>query len=263
MPPPPAATIPEEEEKQEVSEPPEKEEAETEPEEQEREPESEPELETTLGIPKVPAEGYYNKVEGVTSLQKVVCYFSIYFVDQSSPTHTSTTVLTQHVSFWDRKKKGVFYPWDTYNGCRALGFNSIFSLSYALAFHLLHASYWTSVRGGAREIYVYHTPYTLSCPHSHTHPTERLLGSSTHSCLSTSTASIAPNMAVTLARMTTMAISASRRWRRISRNMTSKQDVAFSFFDYNYCLTTLTYTHTTSIGKGTRKMHLRMVTCFA
>jgi peroxygenase len=25
-----------------------------------------------------------------------------------------------------------------------LGFSSIFSLSYALAFHLLHASYWTS-----------------------------------------------------------------------------------------------------------------------
>lgn len=48
------------------------------------------------------------------------------------------------MSFWDRRKTGVFYPWDTYNGCRALGFNPLFALSYALAFHLLHASYWTS-----------------------------------------------------------------------------------------------------------------------
>lgn len=54
-------------------------------------------------------------------------------------THTS-----QHVSFWDRKERGVFYPWDTYSGCRALGFNPPFALSYALAFHLLHISYWTS-----------------------------------------------------------------------------------------------------------------------
>lgn len=32
-------------------------------------------------------------------------------------------------------------------GLRALGFNSIFSVAVALAFHILHASYWTSVRG--------------------------------------------------------------------------------------------------------------------
>ena len=52
---------------------------------------------------------------------------------------------TQHVSFWDRRKTGVIYPWDTYNGFRALGFCSLVAVSYALAFHLLHTSYWTSV----------------------------------------------------------------------------------------------------------------------
>lgn len=31
-------------------------------------------------------------------------------------------------------------------GLRALGFNGVFSVAVALAFHVLHASYWTSVR---------------------------------------------------------------------------------------------------------------------
>jgi peroxygenase len=48
------------------------------------------------------------------------------------------------VSFWDRAKTGVIYPWNTYDGCRALGFNPLFALTYALAFHLLHTSWWTS-----------------------------------------------------------------------------------------------------------------------
>lgn len=42
------------------------------------------------------------------------------------------------------KNTGALYPWDTYDGCRALGFSPLFAISSALAFHLLHASYWTS-----------------------------------------------------------------------------------------------------------------------
>ncbi|KAJ3131197.1 hypothetical protein HK101_004787, partial [Irineochytrium annulatum] len=37
------------------------------------------------------------------------------------------TVLQQHVEFFDRQKRGVIWPWDTYNGFRAVGFNPAFS----------------------------------------------------------------------------------------------------------------------------------------
>jgi hypothetical protein len=68
----------------------------------------------------------------------------------SLPHKCLPTLITQHVSFWDRHKTGVIYPWDTYNGFRALGFCSLVAVSYALAFHLLHTSYWTSVSSWKR-----------------------------------------------------------------------------------------------------------------
>ncbi|KAI8818706.1 Caleosin related protein-domain-containing protein [Fimicolochytrium jonesii] len=69
-----------------------------------------------------------------------------------SPSHkTSTnnvntrglTPLQKHVGFWDRNKDGVIWPWETYAGFYALGFNPIISFTSALAFHILHVSYPT------------------------------------------------------------------------------------------------------------------------
>ncbi|KAI8816004.1 Caleosin related protein-domain-containing protein [Fimicolochytrium jonesii] len=69
-----------------------------------------------------------------------------------SPSHTTSsnnvnthglTPLQKHVGFWDRNKDGVIWPWETYAGFYALGFNPIISFTSALAFHILHVSYPT------------------------------------------------------------------------------------------------------------------------
>ncbi|CDZ96256.1 EF-hand domain pair [Phaffia rhodozyma] len=41
------------------------------------------------------------------------------------------------------RKTGVIFPTDTYNGFRALGFNTFIALQSALAFHILHVSFPT------------------------------------------------------------------------------------------------------------------------
>ncbi|KAI8587773.1 Caleosin related protein-domain-containing protein [Geranomyces variabilis] len=53
------------------------------------------------------------------------------------------TPLQKHVGFWDRNKDGLIYPWETFAGFYALGFNPLLALVSALAFHILHVGYPT------------------------------------------------------------------------------------------------------------------------
>ncbi|OAA40413.1 caleosin domain containing protein [Beauveria brongniartii RCEF 3172] len=57
-------------------------------------------------------------------------------IDNWSEQHKNSTVLQQHLDFFDRDKDGIIWPFDTYIGFRRLGFSIWFSLLSVFIIHV-------------------------------------------------------------------------------------------------------------------------------
>ncbi|XP_052622816.1 peroxygenase isoform X2 [Lactuca sativa] len=50
--------------------------------------------------------------------------------------HNNMSVLQQHVAFFDQDNNGIIFPWETFKGCRDLGFNAFASFLFMVLIHM-------------------------------------------------------------------------------------------------------------------------------
>ncbi|KAK6242362.1 hypothetical protein SCA6_007751 [Theobroma cacao] len=57
-------------------------------------------------------------------------------VDEGRPIPTDQNVLQKHVAFFDRNHDGLIYPWETFEGFRAIGAGYMLSIASAILINI-------------------------------------------------------------------------------------------------------------------------------